>query len=217
MVLAHAVHGAGDPHGVLEEAADELLVERVVQRQLDRDPQHLLAEEGHPSGAVRLLETAASGQRRAAVEHADVVETEEAALEHVVAGAVLAVDPPGEVHQQLGEGVLQEVDVAGAAVALLVAEIDLNRRVGVHGRVDVAEVPLVGRDLAVRVQVLVAQHEIELRLGEVVVDHRERQHVEGQVPGGEPGVLPLVRHRDDVVVVHVEPLAVAHLASLVGG
>jgi hypothetical protein len=33
--------------------------------------------------------------------------------------------------------------------------------------------------------------------------------VERQVPGGVPGVLPLVGHRDDVVVVEVLPLAVA--------
>ena len=45
----------------------------------------------------------AIGQRRRAVDRADVVEAEEAALEHVVALGVLAVDPPGEVEQQLVE------------------------------------------------------------------------------------------------------------------
>ena len=33
-----------------------------------------------------------------------------------------------------------------------------------------------------------------------------------KVPGGKPRVLPLVRHRDDVVVDHVEPLHVADRA-----
>jgi hypothetical protein len=33
--------------------------------------------------------------------------------------------------------------------------------------------------------------------------------VEGQVPGGEPGVLPLVGHGDDVLIHHVEPIGVA--------
>ena len=112
VALAHPVHRAGDEQRVLEELLDELLVERLVQRQLDRDAQHLLAEEHHPRRAVGLVEVAAGGQRRRAVEHADVVEPEEAALEDVGAGAVLAVDPPGEVDQQLGEGVLQELDVA---------------------------------------------------------------------------------------------------------
>ena len=71
--------------------------------QLDGDLQHVLAEEGHPGGAVGLLQVAAGGQRSAAVEDADVVEAEEAALEDVLAEAVLAVDPPGEVQQQLVE------------------------------------------------------------------------------------------------------------------
>jgi hypothetical protein len=52
---------------------------------------------------------AAGRQRRAAVEDADVVEAEEAALEDVVAPRVLAVDPPGEVQQQLVEDALEEL------------------------------------------------------------------------------------------------------------
>ena len=215
VVLAHPVHRAGDGQRVLEELLDELLVERLVQRELDRDAQHLLAEEHHPRRAVGLVEVAAGGQRRRAVEHADVVEPEKAALEDVGAGAILAVDPPGEVDQQLGEGVLQELDVAVAAAALLVEQIELHRRPRVHGRIDVAEVPLVGRQLAVRMQVVVAQHQVELLLGEVGIDHAQRNHVERQVPRGVPGVLPLVRHRDDVVVEHVGPLAVAHAPALV--
>ena len=44
---------------------------------------------------------AAGGQRRAAVEDADVVEAEEAALEDVLALGVLAVHPPGELSSSL--------------------------------------------------------------------------------------------------------------------
>ena len=57
---------------------------------------------------------AAGRQRRAAVEHADVVEAEEAALEDVAALGVLAVDPPGEVEQQLVEDALEEREVAAS-------------------------------------------------------------------------------------------------------
>ena len=80
---------------------------------------------------------------------------------------------------------------------------------GVHRRVDVAEVPLVGRDLAVGVHVPLAQHQLELLLAEVGVDERQGEDVEGEVPGRVPGVLPLVRHGDDVAVVHVVPVLVA--------
>src|SRR5215467_2961610 len=103
------------------------------------------------------------GQGLTAVKDADVVETEEATLEDVLAVAVLAVDPPGEVGQELAEGALQEVDIALAAQGLLGA-VEKERRPRVDGRVDVAEVPLIGRDLATRVQVDLAQQQLELLL-----------------------------------------------------
>ena len=84
---------------------------------------------------------------------------EEAALEDVAAVGVLAVDPPGEVEQQLVEDALEER--AGRRVAALLA-VDLEDapgRPGVHRRVDVAEGPLVGRQLAVRVHVPLARQQ----------------------------------------------------------
>ena len=116
---ADLVHGRGDPEEVLDELERDVLVAGIVLRQLDGDLQHVLAEERHPGGAVGLLEVAAGRQRRAAVEDADVVEAEEAAFEHVAARAVLAVDPPGEVHQQLAGSTLEEVQVPLATSDLL--------------------------------------------------------------------------------------------------
>ena len=122
-------------------------------RQLDGDLEHVLAEERHPGRAVGLLEVAAGRQRRAAVEDADVVEAEEPALEHVVAVPVLAVHPPGEVEEQLVERLLEPLDVA-AALLQLVEAVGEDGGPGVHRRVDVAEVPFVGGQLAVGVQVI---------------------------------------------------------------
>ena len=182
--------------------------------ELDRKLQQVLAEEGHPRRAVRLLEVAAGGQRGAAIEDADVVQAEEAALEHVLAEAVLAVDPPGEVQHELVEDRLQEVDVRLTTPALLGA-IQEQARKGVDRRVHVAEVPLVGGHLPVGVQVGTAKHQLHLLLGEIGVHDRQRQRVEGQVPGRVPGVLPLVGHGDDVLVQHVEPLRVPGVAIAV--
>ena len=72
---------------------------------------------------------------------------EEAALEDVVAFVVLAVDPPGEVDEQLVEHALQEVVVRRQALdgpALGVDPPDGHGRPGLDRRVDVAEVPFVG-------------------------------------------------------------------------
>src|SRR5215468_12523119 len=60
-------------------------------------------------------------------------------------------------------------------------------------------------------QVAAVEQQVELLLGEIDVDGGERNGVKGQVPGGKPGIFPLVRHRDDMVSDHVEPLAVADL------
>ena len=89
----------------------------------------------------------------------------------------------------------------------------LQRRPGVDRRIDVGEVPFVGRDLAVGMHVPLAQQQDELRLGEGGVDVRQRHAVEGQVPGREPRVLPRVGHQDDLVVVQVQPVAVADLPA----
>ena len=179
--------------------------------ELHREFHHVLAEEGHPRRAVSLLEVAAGGQRGAAVEDADVVEAEEASLEDVLAEPVLAVHPPGEIEQKFVERRLEEIQVHFAAQGLLGA-VQEERRKGVDRGVHIAEVPLVGGHLAAGVQVEPAEHQFHLLLGEVGVHDRERQRVEGQVPGRVPGVLPLVGHGDDVLVQHVEPLRVPGVA-----
>ena len=138
---------------------------------------------------------------------ADVVEAEEAPLEHALPQTVLAIHPPREVDEELPEGALEELDVPLAALRLLHAVLEEGRP-RMHRRVDVAEVPLVGGQLAVGVLKPRLQHQVELMLRKVRVDGRQRDRVKGEIPGGVPRVLPLVRHRDDVVVEHVEPVAV---------
>ena len=206
-VHADTIHGSGDPEEVLVEFGGELLVDRVVQRELQRDLQHALTVERHPRRAVGLLEVAACGQRGAAVEDADVVEPEEPPLEDVLAVTVLAIDPPREVHQKLLEAFFQKSQVTLAAQRLLVL-IHEPRGPRVHGGVDVPEVPLVGGNLSVRMHVLLSEHQLQLLLGEIGIDDVERGHVKGQIPGRVPRVFPLVGHRDDVAVHHVRPLRI---------
>ena len=86
-----------------------------------------------------------------------------------------------------------------------------ERRPGVYRWIDVVEVPFVGRQLTVRVLIPIEQHQAQLLLREFRVDPCQRHRVKRQVPGGEPGVLPLVRHRDHVGAVHVEPVLIARL------
>ena len=146
-----------------------------------------------------------------AVDRADVVQAEEAALEDVVAVGVLAVDPPGEVDQQLVEDPGQEIEVAAA-----VDGEHLQRRPRVHRRVDIPEVPLIRRQRPLRVLEPLPADQDQLVLGERRVQVSQGDRVEGQVPGGEPGILPLVRHRDDVEPVEVAPLGVPPVLAHLG-
>ncbi len=90
----------------------------------------------------------------------------------------------------------------------------VERRPRVHRRVDVTERPLVGGEGTVGVlEPLAAQHQ-QLVLGERRVEMGQGDGVEGEVPRGEPGVLPRVGHRQDVAGVHVHPAGVATGAAL---
>ncbi len=162
----------------------------------------------HPGRAVGLLQIPAGGQRGAAVEHADVVQPQETTLEDVLAEAVLAVHPPGEVEQQLVEAALEPVDVTLPAPRFL-QPVGEGGGPGVHRRIDVAEIPFVRRDLPAGMQILPLEHQVQLLLAEVLVHQRQREHVKRQVPRRVPGIFPLVRHRQDVGVVHVVPVLVA--------
>ena len=151
---------------MLRELDGHVLVRVVADGDFDREFQHVLAEQGHPGCAVRLLQVAAGGQRRAPVEDADVVEAEKAALEHVLAEAVLAVHPPGEVQHQFVERFPEKIQVHLSPQGLLRAVQEEGRK-GVDRGVHVAEVPFVRGHLAVGVQVDAFEHQLHLLLGEV--------------------------------------------------
>src|SRR5215471_17512638 len=142
---------------MLEVLERHRLVEKVVlHSELHRDLQHHRRKKRHPGGAVRLLKIAARRQRAAAVEDPDVVEPEEAPREHVVPIYIFAVYPPGEVQRQLLEAELEEGKIPTPAQLLVVAVHGPDRPREYRG-IDIAEVPLVGGHLSVRVEVMVAQ------------------------------------------------------------
>ena len=108
-VVADAIHRIGDPEEMLEKPERHVFVHRIGLGQDQRHFQHVLAVERHPCRPVRLVQMAASRQRRAAIEDPDVVQAEEPAGEHVAPLRVLAVHPPVEIQQQPMERALQEV------------------------------------------------------------------------------------------------------------
>src|SRR5215472_5412628 len=102
---------------MFEKLQRQLFVSRVVPRQLDSDLEHGLGEQRHPRRTVGLIHLAAGWQRRAAVEHPDIIEPEKAALEDVTPARVLAVTPPSEVSEELLENVPEKFGVTDAVIA----------------------------------------------------------------------------------------------------
>src|SRR5438552_13744132 len=78
-----------------------------------------------------------------------------------------------------------------------------------HGRIDVAKMPLVCRDLAVRMLVPFARNEIELTFRKMRIDQRKRDAVKGEIPRGVPREFPFVRHRHHTLVIKMTPAGVA--------
>ncbi len=138
------IDGAGDVQEVLEELDPQIDVHRIFLGQLQGDAHQVQGIGGHPGGAVGLVQVIARRQRGRAVEEGDVVQAEEAALEDVAAFGVLAVDPPGEIQQQLVEDALQEDAITHSGQGFLL-QVDVPGRPGMHRRIGILEIPLVGR------------------------------------------------------------------------
>src|SRR5262249_5577991 len=91
-------------------------------------------------------------QLRATVEHADVIESQKSAFKNIVSQFVFTVHPPGKVHQQLLKLAFQKLTITLAPEGFL-EEIDLPDRLAMHRRIDIAEVPLVGGNLSVGMEI----------------------------------------------------------------
>src|SRR5580700_5836298 len=156
---------------------------------------------------------AASGERRRAIEDSNVVETEKTALEDVHAIGIFAIDPPGEVEKQFMEDFFEEAAIGYPADAAL-DFVDAPGSPGVDRRIYVTKSPLVGGKLPIGMHIPFAEEKDELLLREIRVNEREGDAVKAQVPGRIPGILPFVRHGDDVVVIEVGPLLVAAFQAI---
>src|SRR5262245_48551432 len=84
-----------------------------------------------------------------------------------------------------------------------------------HRRVNVAEVPLVCRNLSTGMKIMLREHEVELLLGEIQIDRGEGYCMEGEVPCSIPRIFPLVGHGYDVSIHHVEPVLIPGIAAAV--
>ena len=133
-------------------------------------------------------------------------------MKNIHALGVFAVHPPGEVEQKFVEDTFEKLPIGFAAHALFDL-VDAPRRPGMHRRIYVTESPFVRRQLPVRMHVPLAKKQSQLFLGEVRIDLRERDTVEREIPSRIPGILPLIRHGNNVCIVKIGPLLIAALLA----
>jgi hypothetical protein len=158
-----------DIYEVLEEFARDIFISRILFGEFESDSQHVEAVHAHPTRAIRLFKSAAGWKRRGAVKDPDVIEAEEASLKNIGAVGVFAIDPPGEIQEQLVKNFFQEGAVGDAADATLYF-VDTPSGPGVNRRIHVAEGPFISGQLPVGMHVPFAQKEIELLLRESRID-----------------------------------------------
>src|SRR5690349_3371593 len=149
------VHGFRNVQEMLKEFQSDIFIGGIVTSQFQRNGEHIEAEHPHPTCAVTLFNVTSGWERSAAVEHADVIQAQKAALKYIQTFGVFAVDPPREVQHQFVEYTLQETAVAGA-VLLFVDFINAPRCPRQHWRVDISKCPLISRDLSVRMLIPLA-------------------------------------------------------------
>ena len=138
---AEAIDGIGNGHEMLEKLRSHIFISGIALSQLEGNGQHRVAIKGHPGCAIGLLQKAACGQRLGAVEHTYVVQTQKAAGEKILAANVLAVDPPGEIEEQLLKDPRQVEPVTRAFAARDL--VNAPCRPGVNRRVHVGKLEFV--------------------------------------------------------------------------
>ena len=200
------IHRLDDAGVVGDELRPHVGVDGIMNGEFQRHPEHRQAVERHPGRTVGLLERPARGKRLGTVKDGNVVEAQESTLEEVVPIAVLAVHPPSEVDEKLLEDLLQELRILAASELLLIVKTQGGP--GMDRGIHVREVPLVGGHLAVGMRVPLPQKKDQLVLAERGIDPGKGRRVKGQIPGAVVGVLPGVRHGDDVTVKDVLPIGV---------
>jgi hypothetical protein len=85
------------------------------------------------------------------IKNANVVQTEKSAAKHMPAFRIFAIHPPSEIDQQLLKGSLQKEKIS---LTLGIGNfIYPPYRTSMHGRIHIGKIPLISRELTIRMHV----------------------------------------------------------------
>src|SRR6202011_2763638 len=172
---------------------------------------HGEAIESHPGRPICLLQIATGGKGPGSVKNTDIIQTKKTSGENVIPLGVLAIHPPGEIEKQFVKDAFKEISVSMAVCAAYL--VDSPGSPGVHRRIDVGKCEFICGNLPIWVHVPFTKEKLQLLLGKLWIEMCKREHVKRQIPCCEPGIFPLVRHRDDIAAEYLKPIMIASLPS----
>src|SRR5699024_9510990 len=112
----------GNIEKVLQKFGSYAFIGIITGGQLQGYRQHIQTVHSHPAGSVRLVQLYITGQFFAAIEYADIIQSQKAALKYVSFIGIFSVNPPRKVDQQFMKNVLQEAVITFAVHPFLNAE-----------------------------------------------------------------------------------------------
>ena len=197
---------------MFEDLGRDVFVNVIFHCQLDRDPHQVERKHSHPTGAVALFKMSTVREGSIAIEHSDVIEAEESALENVFAFGILPIHPPSKGKQHFMEDRFQKCAITFAGL-LALDLINPPRRPGEDGGVHVTKIPFVRGNVTVRMLIPFAHNNIDLAFGEMRIDQCERDAMKTQVPRSVPWKFPSIGHGHDALIVEVSPFGVASVPA----
>ena len=205
-VTSKLIHCVCDSDIVLKELRGDVFISGVLAGQLQRNREHRETIKRHPGRAIGLRISQSWRELHRAIKQADVVQSQKAACEEVLPVNVLPVNPPREIDEELLKNPLEKEPVPLTVTARHL--VNAPTCPGVHWRIHIRQPELVGGERTAGVHVPFPQQKNELLLRKLRIDLGKRDHLKCVVPGGEPGVLPFIRHRQNIAAVQVSPLAI---------
>src|SRR5438034_11719891 len=96
-LIGYVVQRMSDIEEMLEKLGGDILVHDILTSEFQSYLHHIQAVHAHPGCAIRLFQVSTGWQHGAAIKDSYIIQSQEPALEDIVAFTVLAVDPPVEV------------------------------------------------------------------------------------------------------------------------
>ena len=129
---------------MLKEFNGHVFVNGIIKCKFHGNPHHIERKHRHPTCTVRLFQVVTVFKLHVSVECANIIESQKTSAKYVVSLFVFTVYPPGKIEKQFLKNTFKERNV-GLPIYFFINLINAEGRPGMNRRINVAEVPFIGR------------------------------------------------------------------------